>query len=158
MFRRNLQCRNRAKPRSAEYLLPAFLVMRIQLTTDDSIRLTADDPGLSFEPGDTMAVSPFHLLAASLASCTYSVLHSYGGQAGIPLDSLAIEVSWDLAGDPFRVTSMDMILDWPALPPSRREAARRAAARCTIHNTLEHGSPVTTEIKRTGDEDPAPAL
>lgn len=126
--------------------------MRIHLTTDDNIRLTADGAGLVFDAGEAAAVSPFHLLAASLATCTYSVLHSYGDQAGISLEGLAVEVSWELAGDPFRVTSMDMILDWPDLPASRREAARRAAARCTIHNTLHHPTPVETRLRSDKSE------
>lgn len=132
--------------------------MRIHLSTDDSIRLTAGEAGLSFEAGDALTLSPFHLLAASLATCTYSVLQSYADQADIPLEGLAIDVSWELAGDPFRVTHVDMALDWPGLPATRREAARRAAARCTIHNTLEHGSTVETRIAspRAGETRPAP--
>lgn len=132
--------------------------MHIQLITEDSIRLTAGEARLSFEADDALTISPFHLLAASLATCTYSVLHSYGHQAGIPLDDLAIDVSWELSGEPFRVTHMDMALEWPGLPQSRREAARRAAARCTIHNTLEHGSTVETRVAspRDGETGPAP--
>lgn len=141
----------------AEYVLPGCQAMRIQLSTDDSIRLTADGPGLSFEGGDALTVSPFHLLAASLATCTYSVLHSYGHQAGIPLEELAIEVSWKMSGDPFRVTHMEMALEWPGLPPARREAARRAGARCTIHNTLEHGSTVETRVASPDAEETGPA-
>lgn len=124
--------------------------MEIHLSTDDSIRLTATGPELSFEPGEAETLSPFHLLAASLAACTYSVLHSYGEHARIPLDDLSIDVSWELGGNPFRVTRMDMALEWPSLPSSRREAARRAAAQCTIHHTLQHGSPVDTRVKERG--------
>lgn len=121
--------------------------MEIHLRTDDSIRLTATRPELSFEPGEAGSPSPFHLLAASLASCTYAVLHSYGEHARIPMDGLAIDVAWELGGNPFRVTRVAMTLEWPALPPDRKEAARRAAAQCTIHHTLQHGSDVDSRVK-----------
>lgn len=124
--------------------------MEIHLTTDESIRLTADSEGFSFEPGAAGSLSPFHLLAASLATCTHSVLHSYAEHARLPLEGLSIHVSWEFGGDPFHVTRMDMELDWPGLPESRREAAVRVAAQCTIHQTLHAGSHVETRMAEAG--------
>ncbi len=121
--------------------------MEIHLRTDESIRLTTAGEGFAFEPGEAATLSPFHLLAASLATCTHAVLHSYGETAGIPLDGLAIDVLWELGGNPYRVTRLEMEVDWPGLPPARREAARRAAAQCTVHHTLEAGSQVETRVK-----------
>ena len=121
--------------------------MEIHLKTDDSIRLTAREAGFSFEPGEAASLSPFHLLAASLATCTFSVLASYGDQAGIPVEGLAIDVDWEIGGDPYRVTRMEMALEWPSLPESRTEAARRVAAQCTVHHTLEEGSHVETRVR-----------
>lgn len=126
--------------------MPTGSLMELHLTTDASIRLTTAGPGFTIEPGEAATLSPFHLLAASLATCTYAVLHSYGEQAGIDADGLAIDVSWEMGGDPFRVTAMDMALDWPALPATRTDAARRAATQCTVHHTLEHGSRVETRL------------
>lgn len=124
--------------------------MEIQLTTDNSIRLTAEGDALAIEPVADVDLSPFHFLAASLATCTYSVLHSYGSHADIALDDLAIDVEWELGGDPFRVTAMTMTIDWPALPPGRKSAAERAAARCTVHQTLHAGLDVTTRAVTGG--------
>lgn len=122
--------------------------MLIELQTEDRIRLTAGPGGFAFEAGENGAqLSPFHLLAASLATCTYSVLHTWAHTAGLALEGLAIDVSWEIGGDPYRVTAMEMVLDWPALPPERRGAARRAAAQCTVHATLEHGSAVATRVR-----------
>lgn len=123
--------------------------MEIHLSTDESIRLTAAGEGLAFEPGEAASLSPFHLLAASLATCTHAVLHSYGHTAGIALDHLAIDVTWEFGGAPYHVSRMRMTIDWPALPPERREAARRAAAQCTVHHTLEQGSHVETLVRET---------
>ncbi len=138
--------------------MPAHQTMEIHLRTDDSIRLTDTGSAFAFEPGEAESLSPFHLLAASLATCTYSVLQSYGQHARIPLDGIAIDVTWTLGGDPFRVTEMEMVLHWPELPPARREAARRAAAHCTIHQTLGHDLEVRTLVHEPVDSghDPDP--
>ena len=126
--------------------------MKIILEDNDRIRLTADAGGFTFESADDagdgadVGLSPFHLLAASLATCTYSVLHSWAHHAGLPMEGLAIGVSWELGGEPVRVSDVRMELDWPGLPPARAEAARRAAAQCTVHHTLEHGSRVETRV------------
>lgn len=121
--------------------------MLIHLHPDDRVRLTAEGDGFAFAPEDGATLSPFHLLGASLATCTWSVLHGWAGVADLPLDGLAIEVSWEIGGDPYRVTSVEMALDWPGLPPGRRAAAARAAAKCTVHATLEHGSQVVTRVR-----------
>ncbi len=56
-------------------------------------------------------------------------------------------MAWEIGGDPYRVTHVEMALEWPALPASRTEAARRAAAQCTVHHTLEAGSHVETRVR-----------
>lgn len=120
--------------------------MRIILEGEDRIRLTAGEGGFAFESAGEAGLSPFHLLAASLATCTYSVLHSWAHHAGLSMTGLAILVSWEFGGDPVRVSEIGMELDWPGLPPARAEAARRVAAQCTVHHTLEHGSHVETRV------------
>lgn len=120
--------------------------MRILLEREDRIRLTASDGGFAFEATDEAGLSPFHLLAASLATCTWSVLHGWAHHAGLSLEGLAIGVEWEIGGEPVRVSRMRMELEWPGLPEQRREAARRVAAQCTVHHTLEHGSAVETRV------------
>lgn len=128
--------------------------MEIHLSTEASIRLADEGEGFAFESDGAATLSPFHLLAASLATCTYAVLQSYGQNARIPLDGLAIDVSWEFGGEPYRVTSMDMVLHWPALPEERKEAARRAAAQCTVHHTLGHGTEVQTLLGDRAEPSP----
>lgn len=121
--------------------------MEIHLVDEYRIRLENRTDAFAFEPGGATSLSPFHLLAASLATCTYSVLIGYAEAADLPLADLAIDVGWDIGGEPYRVTGIVMELDWPGLPTNRRDAARRAAAQCTIHHTLESGSPVQTRVR-----------
>lgn len=120
--------------------------MKIVLEGEERIRLEQSDEGFAFEAPGTATLSPFHLLAASLATCTFSVLVSWAEHARLEVGELAIEVDWELGGDPVRVSRMGMRIDWPELPEGRRQAAQRVAAQCTIHHTLAHGSDVATQV------------
>ena len=59
---------------------------------------------------------------------------------------LAVEVRWTFAESPHRVGSMALTFQWPKLPPERRDAAKRAAALCAVHQTLHHPPTVTIEL------------
>jgi uncharacterized OsmC-like protein len=84
------------------------------------------------------------MLGGSLASCTFTVLASWAGNAKLDFTDLVIEVAWTFAEQPHRVGTMSIELRWPSLPANRREAARRAANLCTVHHTLEHPPALTT--------------
>lgn len=112
--------------------------MKITLLSDDRIRLDGKAGPLSVEADSAeMQYSPFHMLASGLATCTYSVLASWGTNARLPVDDLAIEVGWKFAEDPHRVSDMDVDVIWPSLPEERRNAAVRAAGLCTVKKTFE---------------------
>ncbi len=122
--------------------------MKITLLADDRIRLEGKAGPLSVEADSAeMSYSPFHMLASGLATCTYSVLASWGTHAKLPVDDLTIEVGWTFAEDPHRVGSMDVDVLWPSLPAERRNAAVRAAGLCTLKKTLEMPPPVAVEVK-----------
>lgn len=122
--------------------------MKITLLSDDRIRLDGRAGPLSVEADSAeMTYSPFHMLASGLATCTYSVLASWGTHAKLPVDDLAIEVGWTFVEEPHRVGSMDVDVLWPSLPAERRNAAIRAAGLCTIKKTLEMPPTVAVEVK-----------
>ena len=122
--------------------------MKITLLSDDRIRLEGKAGPLSVEADSAeMAYSPFHMLASGLATCTFSVLASWGTHASLPVDDLTIEVGWTFAEDPHRVGSMDVDVLWPSLPAERRNAAVRAAGLCTLKKTLEMPPQVAVEVK-----------
>ena len=113
--------------------------MKITLLSDDAVRFDPGPGPLTVEaPTAEQTYSPFHMLGSSLAVCTHSVLYSWATHARLHADDLAIEVRWTFADHPHRVGAIDMTLEWPSLPENRREAAKRAAALCTIHATLSH--------------------
>lgn len=122
--------------------------MKITLLSDDRIRLDGKAGPLSVEADSAeMQYSPFHMLASGLATCTYSVLASWGTHAKLPVDDLAIEVGWSFVEDPHRVGSMDVAVIWPSLPEERRNAATRAAGLCTVTRTFEQPPAIGVEVR-----------
>ena len=121
--------------------------MKITLLSDDAVRFDFGPGPLTIEaPSAEQSYSPFHMLGSSLAVCTHSLLYSWATHAKLGADDLAIEVRWEFAEKPHRVGAIEMTLDWPSLPESRREAAKRAAALCTVHATLTHPPAHTTRV------------
>lgn len=121
--------------------------MKILLVSDDRIRLEGKAGPMTIEADSPeMQYSPFHMLASSLATCTHSVLASWGVNAKLPLDDLAVEVGWSFVEEPHRVGSMQVHIDWPSLPEARRAAAERVAALCTVKKTLEQPPTVSTTV------------
>lgn len=113
--------------------------MKIILLSEDAIRLEPDDGPMTIEAlSPEQSYSPFHMLASSLAFCTFSVLYSWAAHAHIPADDITIEVRWTFADDPHRVDAIELGFTWPSLEERRLPAARRVAELCTVHATLLH--------------------
>ncbi len=125
--------------------------MKITLLSDDAIRLEPVAGPLTIEAKSAdMQYSPFQMVASGLASCTFSVLHSWASHAKLSIDDLAVEVHWGFADDPHRMSDIRVVLDWPSLPANRVAAAKRASELCTIHATL--GSPNAVAISVANKE------
>jgi uncharacterized OsmC-like protein len=121
--------------------------VKILLVSEDRIRLEGKAGPMTIEADSPeTAYSPFHMLASSLATCTFSVLASWGTHAKLSVDDLAIEVGWSFVEDPHRVGSMSVDVDWPSLPAARRETAKRVAALCTVKKTLEQPPELLTTV------------
>lgn len=112
--------------------------MKIILLSDDAIRLEPDEGPMTIEALEPdQQYSPFHMLASSLAYCTFSVLYSWASHSKQPADDLVIEVHWTFSDDePHRVSSLSLTYAWPSLPAKKTEAAKRVAHMCTVHETL----------------------
>jgi len=111
--------------------------MRIILSGETELRLQLGGPDLEIEStSPVITFSPLHMLAASLATCTYSVLLSWALPAGLEIEDLELVLNWEYVEDPYRVGSYDLLILWPSLPPNRREAAVRVSQYCTVKNTL----------------------
>jgi uncharacterized OsmC-like protein len=125
--------------------------MKLTLLSEYALRLEPTTGPLTIESAsDGQSYSPFHMLAGSLAYCTFSVFYAWAEQASLPIDDLVIDVSWTFADDPHRVDQLALTFHWPSLPTKRLDAAKRAAEQCTIHATLQH--PPTITIDGTAEQ------
>ena len=132
--------------------------LKITLLSDDAIRLTPAPGPLTIEAQRAeQTYSPFHMLASSLAMCTFSVMHSWATHADLRADDLAIDVRWTFAEDPQRVDDISLTFEWPSLPERRLAAARRVAEMCTIHATLRHPPRVAIEAASSAPTSPPAA-
>ena len=124
--------------------------MKVVLHTEEDIELKEMfEPGIEIESDDpTVPFSSLQMFVAAVGLCTFSVLASYAEQIDAPPDTMTIRLRWSYVEDPFRVGEIDMEVRWPTLPDSRLEAARRAAAQCTLHNTLTHPPRITTVVEK----------
>jgi len=122
--------------------------MRIVLEQETRLRLEMG--GEEFDiASEGAALSPFHLLAASLASCTALAIASWATEAGVATERLAITVEWELAPDrPKRVRRIAQTLRWPDLPESRLRTVERLAELCPIDATLRAGTAVESRVQR----------
>jgi uncharacterized OsmC-like protein len=118
--------------------------VKITLLAEDAIRLEPIPGPMTIEASSAeMHYSPFHMLASSVAVCTFSVLASWAAHAKLSADDLTLEVQWRFADDPHRVSDIGVIFDWPSLAPNRLGAAQRAAELCTVHATLMNPPNIT---------------
>ena len=123
--------------------------MRMILEGELKIRL--DMTGQGFEiTSEDIAISPYHLLAGSLASCIVLLIEPWAERVGIDMAPIIIAVSWEHmgAGDN-RVKQMHVNLSWPGLPDSRKQVVQRLAEACPINGTLMSGTEISNSV-RTG--------
>ena len=126
--------------------------MQITLHSDRHLTLHSfESPEFEVESQSPDAhFSALPMFATSLGLCTYSVIAEYARRFDAPTDDIEIEVSWSYVEDPYRIGEIDMNIRWPSLPESRHNAVERAAAQCTIHNTLEHPPEIETQVDIPG--------
>lgn len=120
--------------------------MKLILETETSNRLEMDGTGFEIV-SEGAPISPYHLLAASLSSCTVLTLQSWAEGAGIDLAPLTVAVSWNKAEErPARIEHIAMELRWPGLPEERVQAAERVADLCPIHATLKRATEISRRV------------
>ncbi len=123
--------------------------MRMILDSEVRIRLEVAGEGFAIASED-IAISPYHLLAGSLASCIVLLIQPWAERSGIDLGPVMISVDWEHAGDrDNRVKHMDVDLWWPGLPDSRKPVVQRLAEACPIHATLVSGTVITSSVRTT---------
>lgn len=107
--------------------------------------LIADEPADA--GGTDSGPTPYHMLAAALATCTTMTLRAYAAQKGLEIGLVSTEATHHRAPgqtppDRFERT---ITLD-PRLDEAVRAKLLAIAERCPVHNTLTIGSLVVTRL------------
>jgi uncharacterized OsmC-like protein len=92
--------------------------------------------------------TPPELFVASLGSCVGAFVASYCERAGLDTDGLGVDVSFEKAEDPTRLTDIVVTVNLPhALCEDRERAIRRVAEHCPVHATMVTLSGIRFEIR-----------
>lgn len=125
--------------------------MEIVVRGETELVVTNAGGGLSVREDEGGRFGPLPMMAASLGTCTLSVLLSWAENADLDPSELKVVVRWEYVDDPYRVGSYEQEIRWPGLPEDRHAAARKVADQCTVHHTLEHPPEMSTRV--VGDEE-----
>lgn len=87
--------------------------------------------------GSNRAPTPPELFIASLGSCVGAFVAHYCNNAGIDTRDMSVDVSFDKVEDPTRLTNVKITVKMPHGACGRRkEALRRVAEHCPVHETI----------------------
>ena len=121
--------------------------MRLILEGESGIRFELAGEGFEIT-SDDVSISPYHLLAGSLASCIALVVTPWAERAGLDPGPVTISIRWEHVGaSDYRVKRMDVDLRWPGLPDFRKPVVERVAEACPIHATLISGTEISSRVR-----------
>ncbi len=123
--------------------------MKLILEDESGVRLEL--AGDEFEiTSDDVSISPYHLLAGSLASCVALVVSPWAERAGLDPAPVIISIRWEHVGaTDYRVKHMDVDVQWPGLPEARKAVVERLVEACPIHATLLTGTEISSRVQMT---------
>jgi len=102
--------------------------------------MSPQDGGLDAGP------SPAELLAASLGACIAMMVQRYCDSHGYEGET-TVYLAPQLANDPKRVGSIAIDVEAPSgVPEDKKDAVRRVAERCLVHETLRRPPKVDIDI------------
>ncbi len=120
--------------------------MRLILEGESGIRLELAGDGFEIT-SDDVSISPYHLLAGSLASCIALVARPWAERAGLDPAPVTVSISWEHVGaTDYRVKHMDVDVRWPGLPEAREPVVGRLVEACPIHATLLAGAEISSRV------------
>ncbi|MGB3618968.1 MAG: bifunctional alpha/beta hydrolase/OsmC family protein, partial [Catalinimonas sp.] len=105
--------------------------------------------------GEDLGPTPYHLLSASLGTCTAMTLRMYADRKGWPLREVAVHLHHDKAYDCDRTDDPDCRVDRISreieldgdLDDAQRAKLLEIADKCPVHKTLRDGVQVFTDLK-----------
>jgi putative redox protein len=107
---------------------------------DVTCDMPATDGGLDRGP------SPVELLAGSLGTCIAMMVQGYCRSHGYDGD-VRVNLAIELADDPKRIGRIVVDLELPeGFPEAKKDAIKRVAAHCPIHETLQHPPSLDVDV------------
>jgi len=97
--------------------------------------------------GCDAGMAPVELLAGSLGACIAMMVQRYCDSCGHGTGDVGVSLTMELADQPKRISGIVVDVELPdGVPASRREAVRRVAEQCVIHETLTRPPTVDVDI------------
>jgi putative redox protein len=97
--------------------------------------------------GRDTGLAPVELLAGSLGACIGMMVQRYCDSCGHGDGEVAVSLTLELADQPKRIGAIVVDVELPdGVPESRRDAVRRVAEQCVIHETLRNPPRMDVEI------------
>jgi uncharacterized OsmC-like protein len=101
----------------------------------------------SADGGQDAGFAPVELLAGSLGACIGMMVQRYCDTCLQIQGDVGVSLTVELADQPKRVSGIVVDVELPAgVPENRRDAVRRVAEQCVIHETLAHPPQVDVDI------------
>jgi len=102
--------------------------------------------------GKDRGPTPPDVFIASLGSCVAAFVANYCEKIGIDSTDLSVDVTFDKADDPTRLTSIAVTILLPqATCQNRRKALQRVAEHCPVHETIDTMEGVDMKIMDKAD-------
>ena len=100
--------------------------------------------------GEDTAPTPTELLVASLGTCVGLYANSFLRRHGIDTRGVSLEVGWEKATNPDRISAFRVKLHVPAgVPEKLRAPLLRVAKSCYVHQTISGRPAVEVELADT---------
>jgi putative redox protein len=97
--------------------------------------------------GRDAAPAPVELLAGSLGACIAMMVQRYCDRHGYTDGDVGVSLTLELADSPKRVGGIVVDVELPeGVPEDKKDAIRRMAERCPVHETLRNPPRVDIEI------------
>lgn len=100
--------------------------------------------------GEDTAPTPTELLVASLGTCVGLYANSFLKRHKIDTTGVSLDVSWEKATDPDRISAFKIKLHVPAgVPEKLRAPLLRVAKSCYVHHTIANDPSVEVDLVDT---------
>jgi uncharacterized OsmC-like protein len=87
--------------------------------------------------GKDRAPTPLEMFSASLGACVAAFVAQYCNRAGIDTTDMSVDVTFDKAGEPLRLTNLQIEVKLPnGEYGNRKDAILRVAQHCPVHETI----------------------